>query len=230
MRRVPPVVRSASRLALAWAGWYTRDLDPAVAGERRDEIASDLWEQAAGQADRPAAALATSILSRVVRGVPADLAWRWRMPADPGAARQPGAVRAALAIAVVVAGAILALGIAALVRAGIGLGRGEALPSVTTVSSVAIGVAGLLAGLALLARVRTRRLALIWLAGAVGVTLHFAALTLVTLSATFQGPYYQLISLSGQTWLPWWFVTVGALAAFPALVTLAVEPAPRSVP
>jgi hypothetical protein len=227
-RRVAPSVRAASRFALSWAGWYTRDLEPTTAAERRDEIASDVWEQVAGQADRPATALAASIVSRVVRGAPADLAWRWRMPARPSAARQPGAVRAALAITVAVAGSSLALGLAALARVGIGLARAEALPSVTTVTSVALGVAGLLAGFALLTRARTRRLAMIWLAGAMGVTLHFASLTLVTLSATFQVPYIQLIMVSGQAWLPWWFLIVGALAAFPALVAVTIESVPRS--
>jgi hypothetical protein len=227
-RRMGPTVRAASRFALSWAGWYTRDLEPTTASERRDEIASDVWEQVAGQADRPAAALAASIVSRVVRGIPADLAWRWRMPAQPRAVRQPAAVRAALVVAMVVAGSSLALGTAALVRVGIGLARAEALPSVTTVTSVALGVAGLLAGFALLRRGRTRRLALIWLAGATGVTLHFASLTMVTLSPTFQVPYIRLIMVSGQGWLPWWFLIVGAIAAFPALVAVTIETAPRS--
>lgn len=225
-RRIPAPVRVATRLALAWAAWYTRDLDPATTRDRRDEIASDVWEQVAGQADRPAAALAASIAGRVVRGIPADLAWRWRMPSLHPA---PTAVRGAVAVAVVLSGATLALGIAALVRVAVGLARGEALPSVTTVASAAIGVTALVAGLALLARIRTRRLGLLWLGGAAGVTLHFSFLILVTLSTTFQEPYYRLITLSGQTWLPAWFAIVGAVAAVPALAALGLASAARSI-
>jgi hypothetical protein len=210
------------RFALAWAGWYTSDLEPAVAGGRRDEIASDVWEQAAGQADRPAAALTASIIGRVVRGMPSDLAWRWRMPS--GVPRETGVVRAGLAIAVILSGAVLALGIGALARCAVGLLRGEALPSVSTVSSTGLGVTALLLGFALLTRLRTRRLGLLWLAVASAITLHFAALILVTLSATFQSLYYTLVQYTSAVWLPGWFLVLGAIAAFPALVAVTLAP------
>lgn len=222
-RRIPPVVRTASRFALSWAGWYTRDLDPEVAGDRRDEIASDVWEQAAGQADRPAAALAASIVGRVLRGVPADLAWRWRMPSR--APRETGVVRVGLTSALVISGAALALGLGALGRTAVGLSRGEALPSLVTVSSTALGVAALLLGLLLVARLRTRRLGLLWLAVAIGVTVHFGSLVLITLSATFQTAFYGLANYSVDAWLPGWFLVVGAISAVPALVALALAPA-----
>lgn len=217
-RRVPPIVRAASRLALDWAGWYTRDLEPEVAGGRRDEIASDVWEQTARQADRPAFALAASIASRVVRGIPADLAWRWRMPSL--APREPLAARVGFALAVLLPTLALGLGIWALGRAGVGLLRGEALPSILTVSSAALGVVGLLLGLRLVARLRTRRLGLLWLAAATAVTLHFAALVLVTLSASFQELYYTRVAYTSELWLIGWFVIVGAISAVPALVAL----------
>ena len=41
-----PEYRAAAHRVLNWCGWYTRDLSPDVAGERRDEIASDLHEHA----------------------------------------------------------------------------------------------------------------------------------------------------------------------------------------
>jgi hypothetical protein len=213
------------RFALAWAAWYTSDLEPAVADGRRDEIASDVWEQAAGQADRPAAALAASIAGRVVRGIPADLAWRWRMPS--GFPRETGVMRAGLAIALVLSSAVLALGVGALGRAAVGLLRGEALPSVTTVSSTGIGVGMLLLGLALVLRARTRRLGLLWLAVASALTLHFAALILVTLSATFQSLYYTLVPYTSEVWLTGWFLLIGAISAFPALVALTLAPTRR---
>ncbi len=61
----------AAELILRWCDLYTRGLSPAVAGDRRAELASDLWEHAAYE-PRPAGAM----LSRAIRGVPADLAWR----------------------------------------------------------------------------------------------------------------------------------------------------------
>jgi hypothetical protein len=221
-RRIPRPVRGAIRFALSWAEWYTSDLEPAIAGGRRDEIASDVWEQAAGQADRPAAALAASIAGRVVRGIPADLAWRWRMPS--GVRRETGVVRAGLAIAVVLSGAVLALGVGAVGRTVVGLLRGEALPSVVTVSSAGFGVAALLLGFALVLRPRTRRLGFVWLAFASALTLHFSALILVTLSASFQSVYYTLVQYTSDVWLTGWFLLVGAISAFPALVALALAP------
>ncbi len=160
-RRMPRAVRRATHLALSWARWYTRDLTPAIAGDRRDEIASDVWEQAAGQADRPAAVLAASIVGRVVRGIPADLAWRWNVRPARSGIRAPLVVRSALATAIVLAVLELALGSLALGRVVIALGRGEPLPSETTVASAIAGMLVLVAGLALVARTRTRAVGLL---------------------------------------------------------------------
>lgn len=65
---------TAERLTLAWVGWYTRGLADPVRQERRDEIASDLWEHRADADGRRITSLA--ILSRTLRGAPADLSWR----------------------------------------------------------------------------------------------------------------------------------------------------------
>jgi hypothetical protein len=75
--RSGPYHRSARRV-LAWCEWYTRDLDPRVAAERRDEIAADLHDEAlhAESSGATPASAARSIMGRWIRGVPADLAWR----------------------------------------------------------------------------------------------------------------------------------------------------------
>jgi len=58
------------RAVAGWVHLYTFALPRAVASERTDELLSDLWEDfAAG--GRPG-----SVLRRLVRGVPADVAWR----------------------------------------------------------------------------------------------------------------------------------------------------------
>ncbi|MCD1570736.1 hypothetical protein [Agromyces mediolanus] len=70
--------RLAARRVLRWTAWYTRGLDPAVAGARQDEIASDLHEHArwAEESGIGPDELARAIGGRALRGVPADLAWR----------------------------------------------------------------------------------------------------------------------------------------------------------
>lgn len=67
-------------LVARWVRFYTRDLPAAIAQRRLEEIASDLrdhiaHERASETGDRR---IALSILSRMLRGVPADAAWRGR--------------------------------------------------------------------------------------------------------------------------------------------------------
>jgi len=57
-----------------WVAWYTRDLPPSARDERRNEVASDLWEQQSTQGTGLRTDLA--IASRTLRGVWSDLAWR----------------------------------------------------------------------------------------------------------------------------------------------------------
>lgn len=68
----------ASRLVSAWAATYTRRLPRDVMRARRDELASDLWEQRADAADSGTSSsrIAASIVRRMLAGVPADLLWR----------------------------------------------------------------------------------------------------------------------------------------------------------
>lgn len=62
----------------------TRGLPDAIARDRFDQIASDLWEHEHDFAARGRSPLATaaSILLRSARGIPADLGWRWRELAE----------------------------------------------------------------------------------------------------------------------------------------------------
>lgn len=75
-----PQFRTAARLALRWAAFYTRGVAPDIASERMGEIASDLHEHAEWSATQGqnARALSASIRRRLFLGVPADLAWRRR--------------------------------------------------------------------------------------------------------------------------------------------------------
>jgi hypothetical protein len=70
----------ATKLVARWVRFYTRDLPAPIAERRRDEIDSDLHDhiahdRAQGAGDRR---IAAGILSRMVRGLPADAAWHDR--------------------------------------------------------------------------------------------------------------------------------------------------------
>jgi len=69
---------SAARLVARWARIYTRGLPASVAGRRIEEIEADLHDQI--EAERAAEVrdrkIALSVASRMVRGLPADAAWR----------------------------------------------------------------------------------------------------------------------------------------------------------
>ena len=68
-RRLRAVVNA---LTIGWTTFYTWGLPPDVSRRRLAEITSDLWE--GGHGDPPVSAPET--LTRLLRGIPADLRWR----------------------------------------------------------------------------------------------------------------------------------------------------------
>ena len=168
-------------LILRWCELYTRGLSPAIAGDRRDELASDLWEHAAHE-PRPAVAM----LSRAIRGVPADLAWRYEeskrmrglMP------RSQRIVSGAVSTMVLAAAsALIVFGVVVISRTSAMALRGEIRPF----SDTAVWVIGLTAlavvGLLLLVRQRTRWLGAVVLAAS-SALVHFGLYDLINKSAT----------------------------------------------
>jgi len=69
---------AASQLTRSWVAAYTLGLASTVREARRREISSDLWEhqQDAASDGTRLGAIGLSIVSRMVRGIPADLLWR----------------------------------------------------------------------------------------------------------------------------------------------------------
>jgi hypothetical protein len=63
-----------SSFAEHWVGCYTRGLPRESRADRRDEIASDVYEQVAAHGDHRGVRLA--IVGRTLRGGPGDLMWR----------------------------------------------------------------------------------------------------------------------------------------------------------
>ena len=70
-------LRGAGRFTRSWTRVYTTGLPCQIRQDRRDEIASDLWEHAAdaGAAGAGARATAAHIFGRAVLGMPADIVW-----------------------------------------------------------------------------------------------------------------------------------------------------------
>jgi hypothetical protein len=88
-------------LVARWVRFYTRNLPSPIAGRRIDEIDADLHdhvahERAHGTSD---GRIAFSIAARMVRGLPADAAWRGQ--AKPRRTASRSAARVALATAAI---------------------------------------------------------------------------------------------------------------------------------
>lgn len=63
------------RFTRSWVAFYTRRLSEPVRERRRAEMASDLWEQVN---DAPSGRASAQVLDRCLRGIHADLWWRYR--------------------------------------------------------------------------------------------------------------------------------------------------------
>ncbi|WP_285036352.1 hypothetical protein [Plantibacter sp. ME-Dv--P-095] len=219
-----PQYRTASRRVLGWCGWYTRDLVPEVAGERRDEIASDLHEHAvwADAEGIPPTRLRRDILLRAVRGIPHDLSWRsGQLRAGRGldpvslGTRRTGNVLTALVLTggVMVAAAAVFL----LVRVVRALWIGDVVEA--PIGAVGVALAALLAvvGLLLALRQRSRWLGSAVLAPAAALVGLLAGDILYRVSATGVLLISRLTSHSGGL-EPWWVLSlsigVGAALGF----------------
>jgi hypothetical protein len=70
-----------------WVRVYTRAAPLGEAADRRAEVASDVYDQlAAADASQARKTAAGAVVSRLLRGMPADLAWRLRVERAPGRA------------------------------------------------------------------------------------------------------------------------------------------------
>jgi hypothetical protein len=70
-------LKAATAFARAWTAAYTIGLPSELRDRRRQEIASDLWEQQHDNGhDGRDARSARQVVARVVFGIPADLTWR----------------------------------------------------------------------------------------------------------------------------------------------------------
>ena len=162
------------RLTLWWVRRYVRGLPSELQARRLEEIASDLWEQRHASGSGPGAGLA--ILSRCVRGAPADLSWRW-------AQRRPGRRRPAARSLLRAAGWAIALcsyllllavhGAAATTLLGLGLTEGDEADVVQIARLGVVLLTVLLAG-GLLLRSAPRLGAALLVCGGLGTPLVYS--------------------------------------------------------
>lgn len=77
-------MRAVARFVDLWVRLYTTGLDGPVRERRREEIAADVWEQAAHLHGHgwPQANVIAAILVRCVRGMPDDVLWRFETAAE----------------------------------------------------------------------------------------------------------------------------------------------------
>jgi hypothetical protein len=174
-----------------WCSWYTRELDAQAAADRRDELASDLhehavWADESGTAPR---AVARAILSRALRGAPADLAWRYSQRrklalADPAGFRRIRVEGVASALVLIVASGVLGWGLFVLARIALSVMAEQIRPGSATSLVVAACTVLAVGAVVLLSRRRTRFIgALIMVLPSVGLV-HFGLFQLYSLSAT----------------------------------------------
>lgn len=219
-----PEYRTAAHRVLNWCGWYTRDLSPDVAGERRDEIASDLHEHAvwAQEAGVTPQRLRRDIILRAIRGIPHDLSWRsGQLRAGHGVDPMPFGMRRAgdVLAALVVTGGVMVTGAALflLVRILRALVIGDVLEAPAGALGVAIAAVLGIAGLALSVRRRLRWLGAVLLAPAAVLIGALAGDILYNVSATGVHIIAQLSTYRPGI-EPWWVMSmaigVGAALGF----------------
>jgi len=104
---------TASGITRSWVAAYTLGLAPDVRAARRHEVASDLWEHqhdARGSGSNPLGT-GLQIVSRTLRGLPADVLWRINMEGPQMDIKVPvervmGAMLVAMVVLVMITGAI----------------------------------------------------------------------------------------------------------------------------
>ena len=196
---------TAAELILWWCEVYTRGLSPAVAGDRRAELASDLWEHATAE---PRAAGA--MLSRAIRGVPADLAWRYeqRRSAQRLVPMETRIIGGGVAWLVgVAASTLIAFGLVAIGRTAVYVSQQYVRPWSETAIWVLALTALAIAGTLLLLRRRTRSLGAAALAASAPLV-HFGLYDLYNKSAT----------IGALSYSPGWSVAVVCVMAFLVLL------------
>lgn len=196
---------AAPRAVLDWCAWYTRGLPEQIAGERRDEIASDLHEHAMWAAEQglDPHAVARGIRLRGLGGAIADLSWRRQQLRRHETPQQLGlrqSARGGLSILAYTFALMLVVGSGfVVIRVAMSLGRQDGWFNAAVMGSSLFAFAVSACALALLARPRTRWLGALWMIVALYCLLRYGAKALLFSSASYQhlfysAPFWDLLS------------------------------------
>jgi hypothetical protein len=205
--RRPTVIHHLVAVAiLRWVTFYTRNLPAEVAGERRDEIASDLYEQSMGVGPGAAARwrLALSLAWRATRGVAADLLWRnGRIRSQEARERTvsaeadlPRRYSSGAAVTLALAMSTAVVGLLCTVRI---LANPAARMAQETQLLLILAAAAMVTALALMARAATRPAALAVMAAASVPLMWAVGVSLWSVSATLGSFLMQLLGLMNLT-------------------------------
>jgi hypothetical protein len=181
-----PQDRRSVRLVRRWVELYLLELDPLIAQERREEIASDLHEHALWAEGRGESTgrIGLAIIGRAVRGAAADVSWRRDVLRAQGTS---GPVRSLGLVAVIGAfSSVLAVfGLFVVARSALAILRGGGWITPTPHVLVAAGTALLVLAVALLLRsVRGRVVAALALGVGAVLLLPAAVDVLMNVSVT----------------------------------------------
>ncbi|MGW9631085.1 hypothetical protein ACWGST_10305 [Agromyces sp. NPDC055520] len=196
------LVHRSDRAVLAWGRWYTSDLPDEVAADRLAELESDVFEERAAAASdqapggaRGARGVGRSIMLRAIRGVPADLAWRFARLRGAALTAPNGSFPLVMpALAHLATALLLAWGVLVVVRVGAGLADGSWSGAWDLVASGVVGLGLALIGSALTLMPQARWLGALWLAAASYVLLRYGMYALIATSTTLTEFYTSSLS------------------------------------
>ncbi|MCD2441097.1 hypothetical protein LQ757_02295 [Agromyces sp. SYSU K20354] len=187
---LPTAADRIDAAVLGWCRWYTRDLPEQVATGRIAELASDLHEQRAFAAETGGPGASRAIVGRMLRGIPADLAWRHARLRRAALTAPRGTFPLALpALAHLATALLIAWGVLVVVRTSASMGSGDWAGAWDLVAAGIVGLAMALLGAVLTAIPRLRWFGALWLAGASYVLIRFGMYTLIASSVTL-GEFY----------------------------------------
>jgi hypothetical protein len=204
---------AVDRAVLAWGRWYTRDLPGAIGADRLAELESDLFEERAAAGG--AHGVGRSILGRAIRGIPADVAWRFGRLRQASFGAPRGTFPLALpAFAHLATALLLAWGALVVVRLAGSMLSGTWAGAWDLVAAPVAGLAMALVGAVLTMGLRLRWLGALWLAAASYVLIRFGMYALFATSITL-GEFYD--SSMGSAILVNRSLTAGGMLFFVAM-------------
>jgi len=187
-REPPASAHRSDRAVLAWGRWYTSDLPEEVAADRLAELESDVFDERAAAAGEPG--VGRSIAWRAIRGVPADLTWRFARLRGASLTAPRGTFPLAMpALAHLATALLLAWGALIVVRVCAGIIDGSWAGAWDLVASGVVGLGLAIIGTVLTMLPQARWLGALWLAAASYVLLRFGMYALIATSITLTDFY-----------------------------------------